>query len=91
TTDASWGPNKESTFDCGKPEGWIKKMGWAGGEKKWPCAYDIVRNYTIDNPTISDLVYKVDVDGESVEDVAMEWAKDNEATWREWASCAAEA
>lgn len=87
--DASWGVNPDATFDCGKPEGWIKKMGWAGGEEIWPCAYEMVRNFTIDNATVSDLVYQVDVQGESIEDVAMQWAKDNESTWREWASCAA--
>lgn len=87
--DASWGVNPEATYDCGKPEGWIKKMGWAGGETIWPCAYEIVRNFKIDNATVSDLVYQVDVQGESVEDVAMKWATTNEDIWRGWASCAA--
>ena len=87
--DASWGPNPNATHDCGKPEGWIKKMAWADGEKKWPCAYEIVRNFTVTGDEVGDLVYKVDVDGESVEDVALQWAKDNEARWRKWASCAA--
>lgn len=87
--DPAWGVNPNATYDCGKPEGWIKKMGWAGGEKVWPCAYDIVRNFTINNETVSDLVYQVDVEGKSVEDVAMQWAKDNESTWRQWAQCAA--
>ncbi|MBN0987805.1 ABC transporter substrate-binding protein [Amphritea pacifica] len=89
TSDASWGPNKDATYDCGKPEGWIKKMGWAEGETIWPCAYDMVRNFKMDNATISDLVYQVDVEGKEVEDVAMQWARDNEKTWRSWASCAA--
>jgi glycine betaine/proline transport system substrate-binding protein len=75
-------------YDCGKPEGWIKKMAWAEGEAKWPCAYDIVRNFTMDSDEVGQLVYQVDVEGQSVEDVAMQWAKDNEAKWRGWAACA---
>ncbi len=63
-------------------------MAWAGGEEKWPCAYDIVRNFTMDGDEVGQLVYAVDVEGKSVEDVAMQWAKDNEAKWRGWAACA---
>ena len=36
-TDATWGSNPDATHDCGKPFGWIKKVGWAGGEEKWPA------------------------------------------------------
>lgn len=86
--DPAWGPNPEATHDCGKPEGWIKKMGWAGGDEKWPCAYEIVRNFELTGKEVGTLVYKVDVEGESVEDVAMEWVTENEDRWRAWAVCA---
>ncbi|ANK91611.1 MULTISPECIES: ABC transporter substrate-binding protein [Rhizobium] len=87
-SDAAWGVNPKAAYDCSKPEGWIKKMAWAGGEKVWPCAYDITRKFTIDGKELGQLVYEVDVNGRTVEDVAMEWAKKNEATWRSWAACA---
>lgn len=87
-TDSAWGVNPIATFDCGKPEGWIKKMAWAGGAEIWPCAYEIVRNFTITGPEVGTLVYEIDVNGRSVEEVAMEWARANETTWRAWASCA---
>ena len=64
-------------------------MAWAGGEAIWPCAYDIVRNFTMSGPEVGALVYEVDVEGRSVEEVAMEWAQQNETRWREWASCTA--
>jgi len=32
--DPSWGINPNMAYDCGKPFGWIKKVGWKGGEKK---------------------------------------------------------
>ncbi|MCH8000572.1 MAG: ABC transporter substrate-binding protein, partial [Proteobacteria bacterium] len=28
--DPSWGLNKDMAYDCGKPRGWIKKVGWKG-------------------------------------------------------------
>ncbi len=88
--DPAWGVNPDGLFDCGKPEGWIKKMGWAEGEAKWPCAYEIVRNFVMDGDEVGNLVYKVDVEGMTVEDAALEWATANEATWRGWATCAAD-
>ncbi|APG89041.1 L-proline glycine betaine binding ABC transporter protein ProX (plasmid) [Sinorhizobium americanum CCGM7] len=87
-SDPSWGENKTAAYDCGKPEGWIKKMAWAEGEKVWPCAYDIVRKFTMDGKEVGELVYEVDVKARPVEEVAMEWAKKNEAKWRSWAACA---
>ena len=48
-SDASWGMNKDMAYDCGKPRGWIKKVGWKGGEAKWPGAYKAIRNFKIDN------------------------------------------
>lgn len=88
-TDPSWGVNKDKAYDCGKPQGWIKKMAWAEGEKVWPCAYEIVRNFTLESDEVGNLVYEVDVKGRSVEEVAMDWAKANEPRWRAWAACAA--
>ena len=86
--DAAWGPNSSDTYDCGKPYGWIKKMAWAGGQDVWPCAYDIVRNYQMDNDTLAALLKKVDLEGMSSTDVATEWLMANDSTWKSWASCA---
>lgn len=85
--DPKWGVNPEKAFDCGKPHGWIKKMAWAEGEKKWPCAYEFVRKYNMDAKTLGDMVGQVDLEGKSVEDVAKEWIDKNEATWKPWAAC----
>jgi glycine betaine/proline transport system substrate-binding protein len=82
--DPKWGVNPNKTHDCGKPTGWIKKMGWAGGEKKWPCAYSVVRNFKIDNETIGRLVGEIDLENKSTTDVAKAWLAANEATWKAW-------
>ncbi len=82
--DTSWGTNPDMAYDCGKPRGWIKAVGWAEGEAKWPKAYQTIRNFTIDNEIMSSLIVKVDLEGQTVENVVAEWLKDNESTWQAW-------
>ena len=76
--------NKDMAYDCGKPFGWIKKVGWKDGEKKWPGAYKAVRNFHINNDDMSALIVEVDLNGRSVDDVVAEWMKNNESTWKQW-------
>jgi glycine betaine/proline transport system substrate-binding protein len=83
-SDPSWGLNKDMTYDCGKPRGWIKKVGWKGGEAKWPGAYKAVRNFKIDNATMGALIVKIDLEGQKLEDVIGQWLMENEATWKKW-------
>jgi len=85
--DPAWGVNPDKAYDCGKPYGWIKKMAWAEGEKKWPCAYQVVRNYQMDAKTLGALVGEVDLNARPVEEVAKAWIDANETTWKGWASC----
>jgi glycine betaine/proline transport system substrate-binding protein len=83
-SDPEWGLKPDATHDCGKPHGWIKKVGWAGGAEKWPAAYAAIRKFKIDNKTMGELIAKVDLEGQKVEDVVAGWMKDNEATWKGW-------
>ena len=85
--DPSWGMNKDMAYDCGKPRGWIKKVGWKDGENKWPCAYEAVRNFRIDNQSMGEMIGEVDLDGKEVDAVVEAWIKANEATWRKWGAC----
>lgn len=82
--DPKWGMNPDKAYDCGKPFGWIKKIGSKAGEEKWPAAYKAIRAYSMDNATMSALVGKVDLDGMSVDDVVKEWMDANQATWQAW-------
>ncbi len=59
-----------------------------GGEAKWPCAYEAVRNFRIENDTINAMISEVDLEGKSVLDVVEAWITGNESTWRQWAACA---
>ena len=84
----SWGMNKDMAYDCGKPFGWIKKVGWKAGEAKWPCAYEAVRNFYINNDTMGALIVEVDLDGKSVDEVVEAWIQGNKSTWKKWGACA---
>ncbi len=80
----SWGINPNKAYDCGKPRGWIKKIGWAGGDKKWPRAFRAARNYKFDNKTMGTLVAEVDLKGRKAKEVVEEWINNNEHIWEKW-------
>ena len=71
-------------YDCGKPRGWIKKVGWKGGEEKWPKAYAAVRNFTLTNQEMGEMVGQVDLEGKSVDEVVAAWMAANEERWMAW-------
>ena len=86
-SDKSVGVNPDMAYDCGKPRGWIKKVGWKGGEDKWPCAYSAIRAFTIDNQAMGTMVGEVDLDGKTVEEVVEAWLDANRDTWTAWTQC----
>ncbi|HER26966.1 MAG TPA: ABC transporter [Rhodospirillales bacterium] len=83
-SDPKWGINKDMAYDCGKPFGWIKKVGWKGGEKKWPGAYKAIRNFKIDNDEMSAMIVKIDLDGKKLDAVVDEWMNNNKSRWQAW-------
>ncbi len=82
--DPKWGINPNMKYDCGKPFGWIKKVGWKGGEAKWPGAYKAIRNFKVDNAEMSDMIGRIDLDGEKLDDVVAEWMDKNKSRWQAW-------
>jgi glycine betaine/proline transport system substrate-binding protein len=71
-TDPAWGSNPDMAYDCGKPRGWIKAVGWAAGEQKWPKAYEAVRRFTVDNDMMGKLIVQVDLENRPLDDVVAE-------------------
>ncbi len=82
--DPTWGGNPEMTHDCGKPEGWIKKVAWAGLKDKWPGAYKAIKAFHIENKEMGEMIARIDLDGEKLEDVVADYLKTHEAVWKEW-------
>jgi len=60
------------------------KAAWAGGEAKWPKAYDVWRKFKVSAKIAGDLVYQSDVDGVDTKAVAEQWIAENESTWKSW-------
>ncbi len=86
-SDPKWGMNPNMAYDCGKPRGWIKKVGWKGGESKWPCAYRAVKNFKLSNQEMGTMVGEVDLEGKKVDDVVESWINGNKSTWQKWTAC----
>jgi glycine betaine/proline transport system substrate-binding protein len=82
--DPSWGENPDKAFDCGKPRGWIKAVGWAGGEDKWPAAYQAIRNFEMTNEAMGEMIGKVDLEGVPADIVVQQWMDENQDTWKSW-------
>ena len=82
--DPSWGMNPDMSHDCGRPNGYMWKAAWAGGESVWPKAYDVWRKFELTAKTAGELVYKSDVEGVDTKKVAEQWIADNESTWKQW-------
>ncbi|SFT90642.1 glycine betaine/proline transport system substrate-binding protein [Sedimentitalea nanhaiensis] len=83
-SDPSVGVNPEMAYDCGKPRGPIWKAAWAGVQEKWPGAYDIIANYTVNNDEMSAMVAKADLEGVDIDDVVASWMTDNKDRWSGW-------
>ena len=82
--DPSVGLNPDLAYDCGKPEGPIWKVAWAGMKDKWPGAHKAAVAFNISSDEMNALVAAVDLDGKSVEEVVAGWLAANEARWRAW-------
>lgn len=80
--DPAWGPNPNAVNDCDFSATRIFKGGWAGMEEKWPAAFEILSNYTLDVSVQQPLMGAVDVDGGKVEEVVATWMAENEAVWK---------
>ena len=82
--DPSWGSNPDMAYDCGKPRGPIWKVAWSGMKDKWPGAYAALKDFTILNDEMSQMIVAVDLEGQKIDDVVAKWMKDNESKWQGW-------
>jgi len=82
--DPAWGSNPDMAYDCAKPTGPIWKVAWSGVKEQWPGAHEAIGNFHIDNDTMSQLIIRVDLEGEELDAVVDDWLASNEETWRTW-------
>jgi glycine betaine/proline transport system substrate-binding protein len=81
-TDPAWGVNPKQVNDCDFAPTRIFKAAWPGVKDKWPAAYEILKNFTIDTAAQQPMMGKIDVDGGTVEAVVSEWMAANESAWK---------
>lgn len=84
-TDPAWGVNPDFHQDCGNPKNaWLKKMVWPGMEKRWPCAYALLRNISFTGPMIAEAAAWVDADGMTPGAAAARWLTTRRSVWESW-------
>ena len=83
--DPSWGPNPDSTGDCGSPAGgYLKKAAWHGMPVKWPAAYKALTRMNFTTNMVGTLAMYVDVDGMEHADAAARWVEENPDAVQAW-------
>ncbi len=75
---------EQKKYNCGKPHGEIWKYGWGGMKDKWPVAYNVAKNFTMETKELGLMAGEVDLQGKSIDDVAAAWVAANEAKWKPW-------
>lgn len=83
-TDPAWGPVPDKTHDCKTPSGFLWKLMNRDISLKAPAVARIYYLLNLDAATVADGMEKVDVKGESYDQMAEEWVTANEAVWRGW-------
>lgn len=84
-SDPSWGSNPDLPYDCGGPTGgYLKKGAWSGFEKKWPCAFQLIKNIDFTGPMIDEAAALADVDNLKFEDAASTWITKHQKEVQQW-------
>ncbi len=83
-TDPSWGMNKEKTFDCNIPTGYLWIFANTEFIKSAPFAARILYLFRLKTSDLTEPMKEVDVNGKSLDEVVEAWMNANEETWRSW-------
>ena len=82
--DPSVGVNPDMAYDCAKPRGPIWKVAWAGVKDKWPGAYNMIRNFELNNDEMGNMITAIDLDGQKLDAVVADWLANNQTRWKAW-------
>ncbi len=82
--DPSVGVNPDMAYDCAKPRGPIWKVAWAGVKDKWPGAYNMIRNFEINNDEMGQMITAIDLEGQELDAVVADWLVNNQSRWKAW-------
>ncbi|MBI3899935.1 MAG: ABC transporter substrate-binding protein [Gammaproteobacteria bacterium] len=68
----------------------VDKITWSGFAKKWPAAYEVLKNFKIDATEQQQMMLRIDKKNEKLETVTKEWLDKNESRWKRWTAVAAQ-
>ncbi len=83
-TDPAWGPNPDATGDCAFEQAAVDKGAWSGMATKWPAAYKVLEQFSLDGKEQSAMVVEIDQQGRDMDAVVGEWMNTHEAVWKPW-------
>lgn len=72
------------TVDCAYPKDDLFKAASAKLKTKDPKVFSFLEKFQLTNEDQLSMLPAVEIDKEPAEDVAAQWIKDNEATWKPW-------
>lgn len=65
----------------------VEKVTWSGFEAKWPAAYDLIRQATMDAKQ-QQMMLAVDQKNQDVDTVTKTWIDSHDAVWKPWVEAA---
>ena len=84
-TVPEWGINPKYPWDCGNPRnGWLKKVASLTFSERWPCAFDILKNFNFSNQMIAEVASWVDVDKLTYREATTLWLSKYRDKWLSW-------
>ena len=86
--DPALGKWPDRVWDCTMLVADVSNYAWEGMRDKWPTAYRLMKQFTMDNNDELFFARRTDGDGEPVDAVADEWLAANESKWRGWLEAA---
>ena len=87
-----WNPTDEECIEedqdretaCGFSQASVNKIASKSMAEKWPNAAKFAEQFTLTNDEQNAMIFEVDQDGRSLEDVVQEWVTENEDRWSIW-------
>ncbi len=66
----------------------VTKIVWSGFGEKWPAAYEVLKQITMDAKEQELMIFRVERGNEDIDVVVKEWIENHEGTWKPWLDAA---
>ena len=66
----------------------VNKIVWSGFSKKWPAAYEFLKQLKVDAAEQQPMMLRIDKKGEDIDAVVKHWIDTHEPVWQPWIKAA---